>query len=164
MSMCDEPYEKDELGDLPAEEDIDQDIEIFQMDPNHIKEEDGILNPYCELGSKNTNCKLNFPQCLKYNSKSNRCAHFRTSLDEEQNYLRLMEIERLDQIRYNYEHKVKRLKYLNHLLENRNDVLSIVGCGGCLLWIALMIAVLAGGVYAIKWACFLFKCAWNMQL
>ncbi len=47
---------------------------------------------------------------------------------------------------------------------NPKYIIPIIGCGGCLIWVALMIAVLALGVYAIKWACFFFSYVWNMQL
>ena len=141
--MSGDPYDDGILGDRFEDEDTTSDLKPVKIDPDHIAEEDGIRNPFCNLSDYDVKCHLNFPQCYNYNRKHKRCKHYRDELSEEQDCLRLMEIERLDQIKSRYERKVKRINQLKKFLSDSKDIIPIIGCGGCLIWVALMIVVLA---------------------
>ena len=140
---------------------IPEDQEIFIE-----KEEEQLYNPFCQLNKKQyeKECGMSFEQCYTKNKFKKVCNHYSDKLSEEQEAMRLLEIERLDRIKEKYKKKAAYIERLKGLMEKKSDLVLGFGCCGCLFWIAFLIAGVAAGIYAIKWAWWLLLYVWNLQI
>lgn len=137
----------------------------YMVDEN---EDISVRNPYCLLeGNKlSVKCFKTIDQCVEENNAHDktRCPHYSDSLTRRQEIIRDQEIERLNRIKEKCENKIKRIEKIKEFLDEKGDIITGIGCFGCLIWLAFFIVCMAAGVYAIRWAWKLLCQAWSIPL
>ena len=127
-----------------------------------------VRNPYCLLNvhDPSAKCWKSIELCVEENNIDNksRCSHYNDCFIKNQETIRDHEIERLNQLKEKCENKIKRIEKIKEFLGEKGDIITGIGCFGCLIWLAFFIVCMAAGVYAIRWAWKLLCQAWSIPL